>query len=165
MSGKFSVSAETTLIAQRLADVEPGRIVTYAELSALVVADVRGSARHSLTSARRIVQRDHRAVFESVRGVGIRRLTDTEIATQCGRETIRAMHRKAGRGLKRIACANTDGLDREAVTRMNADASLIGVMRHVTKAGSLKRIESRVAEKGGKDRLPIGDVLEHLKKD
>lgn len=57
--------------------------------------------RPTLINVRRYLERDEGIVFETVRGEGLRRLTDAEKVASAAKFS-RSIHRTAGRGVQRI---------------------------------------------------------------
>jgi hypothetical protein len=75
-----SRAIERDLIAAHLRTVAPGATTTYAELSTVAGIDIR-AARHVLKAAREEVCNEDGIVFESLINIGLRRLTQSELAT------------------------------------------------------------------------------------
>jgi len=75
-----SRAIERAALAQLLRTVGEGETVTYAELDRAAGTGVRAE-RHLLTAARREVRDEDGLVFEPLNLVGLRRLTQVEMAT------------------------------------------------------------------------------------
>ena len=73
------VSADTLALYEALKDITIDGMITYANLSDLIGRDVQSEAIGSLTTARRMCQREDQIVFSPVRGVGLKRLDDSGI--------------------------------------------------------------------------------------
>lgn len=97
----FEISADTRLLYQVLARVQPGQTVSYARLSEAVGYAVSGSTTH-LQSALRMATTNDEAVFDNIRGEGYRRLTDEEIISAATRDTD-SLRRKARRAARKLA--------------------------------------------------------------
>jgi hypothetical protein len=78
MTLDLSLKTETRLLIDALRTAPIGQVVSFATLSAACGLDVQAQGRGLLSSARRIVARDHGAVFVSERTVGLRRLRPEE---------------------------------------------------------------------------------------
>lgn len=80
------------------------REITWAALEQVAGKPV-DEIRQTVIHARRYLERDEGIVFVTVRGVGLRRLTDAEkIASSAGFS--RKIHRTAGRGAMRIGAVS-----------------------------------------------------------
>lgn len=80
------------------------REITWAALEQVAGKPI-DEIRQTVINARRYLERDEGIVFVTVRGVGLRRLTDAEkIASSAGFS--RKIHRTAGRGVMRIGAVS-----------------------------------------------------------
>lgn len=150
------ISSMTLDIAQALRKIEGGEQVSYVALSEQVNFDVIKN-RHLLSSARRILKGE-RVIFGAVRGVGLKRLTDSEIA-ESGTHVLRHINRSAKRGGQTLGCVNNyAGLTPSQQIRWNASMSLLGVFYEVSRPRSLKQIEATVAVM--QKKLPIRETLQ-----
>jgi hypothetical protein len=77
MKNRFELSERTKKLVAILRYIDKGHEVSYRDLSAQVGETV--TAKNSVY-ARQILQRDHAAVFTCLPTIGLRRLTDLEIA-------------------------------------------------------------------------------------
>lgn len=154
------ISIDTQLIVDHLAKKNVGDFIPYSEFNKLIGRDVQGAARHCLESARRILQRDERIVFATIKNEGIKRLDDVSIVNT-GRDGLNRIRREAKRTAKRVSCAEYDKLPNDKKIEHNLVASMTGALSHMTKAASIKKLESRVQE--ASDRLAIGTTLEAMK--
>ena len=151
------VSVDTSLLAGELAKTSVGDVLTYHTMSEKIGRDVQGVARTNLTSARRIVQRENNMVFGAVSGVGVKRLDDVEISATSD-DTLARIRRASHRGIKRMACVVVANLNNAQRIEFNTRASALGMLNHVTKSGSMKRLETVVAD--NQEKLAIGKTLE-----
>lgn len=78
--------------------------ISYDAITKSVGADLE-DIRPTLTNVRRYLERDEGIVFETVRGEGLRRLTDAEKVQSASRFTQR-IHRTAGLGVQRIGAVS-----------------------------------------------------------
>lgn len=149
---------ETNLICQKLESIGVGEFIKYTELSKIIGRNIQHDARHILESARRITQRDKRVLFECVRNEGLRRLNDVGIVgtTSVAVTKIRNMSR---RGAAKVLCMqDIDALPKNDKDVLNARLSIMAMVSNVTKAKSIKLIESKVAET--QERLPLRKTIE-----
>ena len=152
------LSIETTLLVERLQRVEVGELVLYKELGEICGRDVQLRGRCSLTSARRICQRDRRMVFEAVVNEGVRRLDDGGIVAT-GAVNLKRIGRKARRGVTTLACiADFDALPDAAKVDHNTSMSLMGALGQMTKKRNVERLREGVAN--AQARLPLSKTLE-----
>lgn len=149
------LSANTRLLITALKRLEPGDEVRWPELTRAVGRDVRSDARSALESARRVLLRDEKIRFGVVRGVGLRRMTDLEVATS-GDAALRSISRKANREKKKIeAVQRPEDLPAGAMTQMHTHAALLGTLAYVTRPKEVQRLESVCAANNGIDQSAV----------
>lgn len=152
---EFSVDGRR--LAERLNAVPIDTIISYAELSGVILRNVQKEGRSALDSARRQLQRESKMVFAPVKNVGLKRLTDSAVVLT-SQSTMRHINRSAKRGVQRLSCVqNFDGLTKEEMVRHNTSMSLLGVFYEITKAKSIRQIEAVVAVT--QRVLPLADTL------
>jgi len=155
------LSIDTKLIYDLLSKCDPGDIVAYRTLSELISRDVQGAARSCLQSAMRRLVNDG-VVFSCVRGVGIKRLSDSEIVGE-GPATlakIRRAVRRAGRKLQ--AVQDYDSLSHESQIAHNATISMFGALNHMSQPKTFKKLEGKIEET--RASLPLAKTLELIGK-
>lgn len=108
MNNKFQLSERTSKLVGVLRFIEKGRQVTYTELSEQVGARI--DAKCSVY-ARHILQRDHAAVFVCVPTIGLRRLTDLEIAERLPGFWLNGARNKLTRGSAQADVVDLHALD------------------------------------------------------
>ena len=150
------ISVDAQHLAKRLETVKPGEVVTYSELSALVKRDVQHGAAGILFTARRIMQREKKAVFAAVRGIGIKRLEDSGIVSQ-GEAAVASINRAARRNGRKLGCADYDKLNAAERVKFNTSACLLGTLELATKPSRVKQLSESV-ESSAK-QLPTAEVL------
>ena len=154
-------SVDTMLVHDLLEKKEVGDVVTYAELTKLIGRDIQNKARGCLNTAKRMLQREKRFVFGTIMTVGVKRLDDVQIVGT-SESTLKKIRGESKRGARRLACVHDyDGLPNGEKIKHNAAVSMLGALSQATKPGSIKRIESKVAE--ANERLAIGSTLEAFK--
>ena len=158
----IEISQDTRVLAARLSKVEPEQTVKYESLSVLIGRDVRGRSRYVLSSARRMVEREHGIVFGAVMGVGLKRLLPEQIPA-VGESAIKSISRKAGRA-SRTMLRGTEGktLDNESKIKLHATLAGLGVIRQFSKKKAIEKIESAV-KSNETAQLSIGRTLELFK--
>lgn len=156
---KMQLDANSRLVLARLQTAGQGETITYDELSSIIEADVRENY-HCMATARKHLRQDG-MVFRSVRGVGIRRLTDEEVATGCGEEARRSAGRRIKNGMKDLQACNVEALSEDARKKRNLDLSVSGAVLHVLKPSSMKKIENRMSTQN-QDTVPVDKILSVL---
>jgi hypothetical protein len=160
-SDKFKISLETQVIHDLLIDLEVGDIVEYKELNTLINGDVQNGQRHHLMSAREMAQRDENVVFATIIDVGIKRMSDGEIA-QSGDYSRKHIHRTADKALDRLACIDDfDKLPNELKIEHNTSMAIMGVLREATKTKTVKQIRGSI--ENPKKELPSAFIMETIK--
>jgi hypothetical protein len=156
----MEMSAETKLLAEMLRGVAEGEVCTYADMSAMIERDVRAGARGALNSARRILLRDDRIVFDVVIGTGVKRMTPAEIAnSEKGVNRIRGATIKE---LKVQAVAAAGELCNEDRTKLNTRLSVLGAIHHCTDSRKIAKLQKHISSSGAGE-LAIGQTLEAMK--
>lgn len=158
-----TISAEADILYHRLAKVQPGEVVTYVELTALIKRNVQREARGLLYTARCKAKREDAAVFVSVIGEGLKRAIGTDflgIATT-GVERGRRVATRALSDSLLIPKDEYERLTRDEQTVLNVDRTLLGTLMHFATEKARKKISAGVQAQN--NRLAIGDVLEMSK--
>ena len=157
----FQLSIDTRHIYERLIKAKIGDVVNYQELSSIIGRDIQNGARSNLTSARRIAERDDHYVFDAVKGVGIRRLSDEEMC-DLGESVIAHIKKTSRRCVKRMVCVKDfSSLPKEAQTKHNTYVSVFSMLTEMAKPSNIKKIEHRVSE--ANQTLPFNKTLEAFK--
>ena len=153
---EFSVDGQRLAGALRLAPFDA--MISYEDLSILIGRNVQKEGRSALSSARRQLQREAAMIFEPVKNVGMKRLTDSAIVAT-SQSSLRRINRTARRGAQRLGCvSNFAGLSKEEMVRHNTSMSLLGVFFEITKVQGVKRIEAAVAV--AQRTLPLAQTLD-----
>ena len=139
MTPAFQISADSKTLASLLREAEKGQTVTFEALSKAIARDVRSEARGALMTARLLVQRENRMVFDSVRNVGLMRLADEAIVdlSDKARDKVR---KHANRTAKKLFCVDFDTLPNDKKIKHNAALSVFGVMAEIAAEKSMKRL-------------------------
>lgn len=143
----FSSSADSKTLAHVLRGCKVGDVATYASLSAAIGKDVREEASAALRTARRIVLREDRMVFDAVRDQGLQRLADTEIVALADRARDH-IRRTSRRTAKALVCVDYDAMPRDQQVKHNTALSMLGAIGEMASDRSVKRLESAVAAAG-----------------
>lgn len=150
MKPQITASIDAQMIYERLEKATVGEIVGYEELTALIGTDVQLKGRGYMETARRMAMRDKGMVFGPVRGVGLKRLADTEIV-RSGQAYISKIRRHARRGMKvLVSVQDFAALPNDLKVRHNATASMLGAVAQFSGSTAQKRIEGAVEQAGNK---------------
>lgn len=157
----FELSVDTQLLYRHLVEHEATEVpITYEELSELIGRDVQREARHLLQSARRRALKRDRIVFGTVTGVGLRRLSDEEVAAT-GESFLKRIRRTARRASETVTCVQDfEKLPADAKAKHNATLSLAGVLRHFTQPRRVLQLEEKVLDSS--HALPTAETIKLL---
>ena len=138
-------SEETEIIAMLLHDLKPGDVISYDDLSKAIAKDIRKLARPALYSARRILLNEEGIVFDCVRKVGVKRLTDVENVSITGAQGISRIRSCTRRTKKRLrAVAEFEALPPELRVRHNMHMTVLSFVDGSTNHWNIKRLEPAV---------------------
>lgn len=135
-------------------------VVTYKELSALVGADIRPQS-HQLSSARRILERDHAQVWVCVPPrVAVVRLNDPQIAERQRAWFLSGARNKLHAGSRQADVVELDQLDIAQQARFATDSIINAIARESLSRATARRIE-KVA-RGTSNDLPTFSAVEWM---
>ena len=139
------LSVETQILYDRLLKLQIGEQVNYDELSDLIQQDVHSEARGKLYSAFRILLNNHRINIETVRGFGVRRLTDVE-TVMASSGFVRHVRKTMRKGLRKLGTvADFAAMPQEARNRHNAQVTALRLIGLMTRPGRIMKIEAMVS--------------------
>lgn len=154
-------SANTKALMDALRIITIGGEASYSHLSEQIGRNVQAEARGALGSARRALLREG-IRFDVVRDVGLRRMTDSEVA-RSGARGMRLVHSAARREAKKLtAVEKFDALPNEDKVAHNAAMSVLGAVAHFTAPKQVQLIEAATGQT--QRRLPIADSLDTLRR-
>lgn len=139
------VAVETRLIYEKLKTIGVGEVVTYDELTAICGRAVDKEARGLLETARRWCLKEHQMVFGAQRGVGMVRLSDTQIVHGADQDIVK-VRRHAQRGMAKLACASYENLSDEMKPEFNAKAAILGTLIQHSNPAQIKQVQKTYAE-------------------
>lgn len=140
------VSGETLALADFLRTIPAGDVALYQDLSAVAKVNVQKEGRGRLNSARKIVLREDTMVFAPVRGLGMKRLRDEDIAESSG-SAVKSINRKAHRELKKSRClTNVQALPVHTQVKLYTHLSVLAAFETIS---------------GGKSVRQLANVIEH----
>lgn len=154
-------SIDARLLYQRLVKMEIGDFVSYRELGEIIGRDVQNEARGYLKTARIMCEREDGKTFGVIINEGLKCLNNSEIIGTAA-YSIGHIKRTSVRSIKRLRCINDlASLPNDEKVKLNAYASILGVMEIMAKPKSIKKIEAKVHET--QDQLPYVKTLEAFK--
>lgn len=151
---------ETRQLIERLSKLAVGETISYREVMKSCELPSINSCRGYLATARNSL-RNEGVLFEAIRGEGLRRMSDEEIATQCPawrRRKIRAQARHMVKDTSAIR--DMDGLSDEARISVYVAQAEAAVIEKVTG----RKMQSRLgdAARAKKEELLIGESLKAM---
>jgi hypothetical protein len=156
MPRPFVLSEQSAQIVRYLGTLEKGTLVTYTELSELVGDKV---TPQKTTHPRLMLQRDQNAVWVCVRPrVGLRRLTDVEIAERLPSWWLTGARRKLTRGGKQADVVEPRALDIDQLARFSVDC----IQRELAFDALSKAMRNKMERvaRGTSNDLPSFNILE-----
>lgn len=160
ISGRRTIgetSIDTRTIYGMLEKLEVGSILPYGDLSSTLGRDVR-LIPGSICTAKRMALRELSAVFMTVRGVGLKRLNNSEIAL-LPESTISRVRSAVRREMQRqTVVVESELTNQERVVR-NSRLSMLGALSEFSRPKTQKLIEATKPE----GPLAVGRVIELFK--
>ena len=156
------LSVDSGLLYERLKKTEKGETVSYSDLSGIIDRDVQKEGRGYLDTARKMALRLNGLVFEAVRNVGIKCLTDEENASTTGSHAFCRIRRVTSTAVKKLtALDDFDKLSNSAKIQHNTSLSMLGAMSQAIRPNKIKKIEAEVAKVN--ERLALNKTIEMFK--
>jgi len=139
---RFATAKETLLVVELLLKLKQGELVAWPELSRLIGTDAQQElGRRYVASARRILLNQHNRVCDVIFGVGVKWLTESEVA-HVGSIWIRKARRAARRGTKRTVCVrDVSALSREDQIAYLANRAMLAIVDY--QASEKRIVETR----------------------
>ena len=140
------LSIETKLVAQRIASMKVGDILTWNDLSDLLgIPAQTGHGYRAVQSGRNIAFRDHGIVLGIIIKTGYRRLSDSEIVESSNHisKKVRKISRK---GMARLSKVEYEKLSHEEKSTHNGYLALFSLMTNISSVPSTKKIISNCVD-------------------
>lgn len=154
------LSIDTKTLEDRLRTLKEDETISYQDLTFLIGRDVTNGARSNLMSARSRLLNEG-IVIACVRGVGVKRINDTEKIGE-GLRYLKKIRRGARKTAKVVAAVeNFDSLPKDLQVQHNLTMSVLGLVTHMTKSSTIKQLEGKIDQE--KKALPVARTLEALK--
>lgn len=145
----FLASEETKRIQALLESLQIGEIATWQQLSEAAGGDMDKS-RSCITTARSVLLREKQMVFCSVRGVGFKRVNDSEIVQNEGMTSTR-IKRAVSRSLKRLAVVKPDNLPPQERMNYSVTSATLGAISLCSAEKFKNSVTQRVLAGGTSD--------------
>lgn len=155
-----SRAVERQAVADLLRAAKPGQVLTYGDIKARTGVDCQHD-RHILNAARDMVRDEDGVVFEAAYGVGLRRLTDAEVAKIVPDHRRRKAHRQAVKGIKELGTVDPAALPAGERLLHQAGMALLGAVAAVSTHSAFRRVQAQTTPTG--PVLPVSATLEALK--
>jgi len=153
--------AETELLISFLKTAEIGQVITYQEMKDACKEDVQ-ERNTILQTARRVLLRpEHRIVFGTIAGIGVKRLSDEEIP-DVGIAAAKRSRNIARKGVKSLQCADISKMTPETKIRHITTNTVLSLF-----VGAGARKVNALAEQAARTengQMKIGDVASLFKK-
>lgn len=151
---------ETRQIVELLMSAEPGQSITFAQIREACGMNSINACRGYLSTARKTVRREG-LLFEAIRGQGLRRMTDEEIATRTPEWRRKRIRRQSREMVKDLAAVNDfAGLSDEARLSVYVAQTEAAIIDKATSRGAETTL--RDASRAKQDQLAIGESLRLL---
>ena len=152
-------AADIQAMASALSKASIGETITYKALSEAIGRDVR--TRHwLLAAARNQVEAETGALYETIRDVGVKRLS-SEAVSDVGLQVIQKVRRTAKRGIKRLSHVRTNDLTQDEANKLIAHRSQLGAISLVADGRKSVTVAKEAATSGA--IVPAGRVLDMFK--
>lgn len=152
----FTPAVETLKIEDHLRETKIGDRVTYSEITLLIGRRIQDH-RHFLASAIKRLSRDEAIYFETIRKVGVIRISDREEALDKSEHRLRCSRRRARREHRRITRVDVGSLPPSDKIRHAAYATIAATVADLGRHKHMKALE-----KQGPKRTPQQILAEML---
>lgn len=158
-----TLSAEASALIRLLVAMPVGAVLTYEQMSAAIGVDVR-KRRGALSTARHRALEDEGAHTETVRGVGVKRISSAEVgASQLPRD-LRRSRSAARKGLRRVSKIVINDVPQEERAALFGRASMLQIIDHAASTkGQAKAIAAVASSDLDVDVLPLRKALAALR--
>ena len=162
----LEVSANTSLLTERLAQLEPGEMISYTDLNKIIGRDVQKEARHHLTSAMHRVLRLNQIYICAIRNQGVKRVTPEQNAAITPTQVRLKLNRGARRGRKNLDCI-TDAeyklLSNDQKVSLGAGRALMGMIMNASSPSKAKALTNMVSDGDKRLQMTLSYMLAEFK--
>jgi len=140
------ISVDTQFIIKKLSTCKIGDVITYEELAKEIKRKVPNGI---LVTARKRLLTDERMVFGTIRKVGLKRLSDSEIVNT-STAALGSIQRATKREKKRLVSVDFENLPSNMKIKHSAIAATLAVVNEITKEKKQNRLESSISNENQK---------------
>lgn len=151
-----SMADETRALIEAMKEAYVGQTFTYDQLSKIAGVRVNGTFP-GLQTVRKRLLKDYGIVLAAVRGIGLKRLSDTEILST-GKGVRSSLRRKSSRSLEDHSKVDFKNLDRKGQQSFVAHTSLMGAINMATRERQFERVQQDVRQ--GERRIPAEEIFQ-----
>lgn len=131
-----------------LSQVEINGVISYDDISNYIGVDVtKPKGRGYLNTARNRLLKDEQILFSPIRGIGLKRLADEEIANNIGKAYLKSIRNKTRKTYYENTSVDFNNLSSNARINHQCTLTMLALMKHVTDRKQLKKIENAVKER------------------
>jgi hypothetical protein len=148
----------TQALIRLLSDMGIGEVISYSRLSETIHCNVQAEGKHHLYSARAILRREERKVYDIVPKVGVVRLDDVG-KVQMGARYLPRIKGAIRRGADTVACVEDfEALPASEKVRHNTLLTIYTFMERTTRPACVKHIEQAVSQR--QSHLALEETLQ-----
>ena len=148
---------DTEVLYSRLRECKKGDEIDYATLGSLIGRNVQGDARGLLYTARNRARARDGLVFEAIRGIGLKCLSNSE-TVHAASSALKHVRRYTKRASRKLITVDYDALNKEDQTEHNTHLSILGAMGLMASPRNQAKVLAAVEETHA--RLPMRGLLE-----
>lgn len=159
--GMFELAFETKVIIEMLKNTRDGEMVSYKHMLEKTARYSVNAIRGNIQTARKSLQEDG-YLFDTVFGLGLRRMSDEEIATSWEKRR-KQIKKTAERSIKETSTVRKpEALSEPSKYALMVGQTIMATIRHATTNKAVKQVEADV--KVTDEQLTIGKTLEAFRK-
>lgn len=156
------ISGETKQLIEILSDCGVGQLLEYEDLASKIGLSYGSPQfRSAVQTARKSVEKEERFVFGVIRGVGLKRLNDSEIVAD-SKGSLRGINRKCRRARSKLECAKYEALSAVEKQIHNVNLAVAGAIEQASSVKKVREITKRLSD-SKLINLAIVETLEHFK--
>lgn len=152
------ISVDTRMIIAKLQECKIGEIITYEDLDKTIG---RKTPPGILNTARKRVLSDNQIVFGTIRKVGFKRLSDSEIVDNSA-STFNSIQRATKRERKKLISVDFENLSSSSKIKHSATAATLAVINEIAKPKEQLKLESKISTNANQ-KLSMIQALEAFK--
>lgn len=154
MKPSFEISTDVRKLIEFLLQRD---MASYTEMSRLVNRELQGRERHVLESAKRAIQREHGIVFVAVRGLGIKRASNVQIASMATDHVHRKTKRTLNRAKKLDTLVNPQAMSNDARDNFYGGRMVNQALGYTLSRKFRSKIDKELADRG--EQTDLTDVI------